>query len=692
MRIVQWAFPMVSTYGGRENFVLNLAKDLRQVGDQVSVLAIDPELDQPEFVDTEISGELVRHIGVAGLVTRRQGIFQELFGVFEAELKQFNPDVIHAHNPEGPDLILLRALAKLINVPVVMTIHGPLLSSTEAARSAIRLTEQLSKYVVAVSDFFYKNLLAQYPNLSSKLQLVVNGAPRPLSSAQNWRDNEKIPPTIYASGRLSAEKGFAQLLSAFSIVKQVVPDAQLTIAGEGPDAALLRQFASNLGLEDCVHFPGWLSPQQVASHLASARMVVVPSVWQEPFGLVAVEAMQASLPVIASNRGALPEIVRHQNTGLIFESGDIFELASSIRLFLDEPETAQIFGARGKDVASAKFNQRRCTLEYQRLYFSASGRTLNFSIEELEQLGAAGNFNFFPTDFGLALQLLPDLERVRDELAKSNSTTVCKLTHDDHTPLPAEITDLAPVFRTSMLSNLSYPNEFPLPVLVSGGEYSDWKPVARGTLPQVGFVGWAQAELFHRAISERAPKDVSQIGLQEINQTQANLSLLRQPVNIGLILRKRAIATLGQSELVATEFLIRQAYHFDGRDDGIQAQRRNEYLDNLKRNPYSLCIRGAGNFSIRLYETLAAGRIPVIVNTALVLPLDGLVPWRDLGVWVELEELSAIDQKIDEYHQQLSEEQFLERQRDNQDIWRRYLAPNTFWRYALSDLNTRADT
>ena len=687
MRVVQWIFPMLSSFGGRENFVTNLARDLRHVGDEALILAIDPELDQPAFADAEVSGEPVRHIGVAGLLAKRPGIFKDLYDVFEAELAAFKPDVIHAHNPEGPDLILLRALSKQFDVPVVMTIHGPLMSSTEAAQSAMRLVEGLCSYVATISDFSYSETLKTHPNLVGKLKLVMNGVPTTRIAQRELRASANQPPTIYASGRFSPEKGFAQLLAAFAIVRQVHPAAQLVIAGKGLDEPLLRKYASSIGLDDAIQFPGWLGPAQVEEALATASMVVVPSVWDEPFGLVAIEAMQAGLPVIASNRGALPEIVRHQETGLIFQSGDIFELASSIRLLLDEPETARAFGRRGQEVAALRFSQRRCTLEYRRIYFSATDQTLNFSVSELQQIGSSGDFSFYPSDFGVALQKLQNVEKIGDGLSRSKAITICKLTHDDYSPLPTAITDSAVVFRTSMLSSLEYHNEYPLPVLISGAEYEDWKPVPKGEEPHVGFVGWAQADLFHRAVSQRSSGDVSQVGLKTIDQTHADEALLKQPMNIGLMLRKRALATLQQSELVNGEFLVRDAYHFDGQEKTVLEQKRLEYLDNLRRNPYSLCIRGAGNYSIRLYETLAAGRIPIILNTSLVLPLDGLVPWRELGVWVELDELAEISVKIHEYHQRLNDEQFLERQRQNRIIWQNFLAPNTFWNHAMAKLS-----
>lgn len=692
MRVLQWIFPMVSSYGGRENFVTNLARDLEQVGDEVAVLAIDPELDQPRFVERQIGGLDVRHIGVAGLLAKRPGIFQTLYTAFEAEITNFKPDVIHAHNPEGPDLILLRALSRKFDVPMVLTIHGPMISSTEAARVAMRLVDGMAQLVVAISNFAFSETLKAHPGLESKLRLVVNGvpagaSPAVASPAVALQNRFGVTPTIFASGRFAAEKGFAQLLAAFALARQVQPQARLVLAGRGPDEALLKKYAENLGLAEYVDFPGWLTHEQVAAQLSSARMVVVPSVWSEPFGLVAVEAMQAGVPVVASNRGALPEIVRHGETGLIFESGDIFQLASSIRFLLEEPDTASEMGEKGRVLASQEFSQRRCTLQYRRIYFEALGRALNFANDELGQLAAQGGYSFYPSDLGIELQHADNLPRIVAELSGGQATTICKLTHDDPTPLPPKLTEVATIFRTSMLAGNEYRNEYPLPVLISGHEYTEWLPVEKTPKPQVGFVGWAQADLFRTAMANKANQALEQVGLKEINQAQADNALLRQPINIGIIMRKQAIATIQQNDSLESEFVLRDAYHFNANPQEVLDQRRAEYLANLHRNPYSLCIRGAGNFSIRLYETLAAGRIPVIVNSSMVLPLEGLVPWRELGVWVELTELGQIDRKILEFHEQLSEVEFMDRQRENRSTWEQYLSRQTFWNHALTQIN-----
>ena len=117
------------------------------------------------------------------------------------------------------------------------------------------------------------------------------------------------PPCIVFAGRLVHEKGVEVLLRAFHRVLSRVPDARLQIAGEGPAEGPLRALAGELGVNASVTFNGKLSRSEVERRFAGAWAQVAPSVWEEPFGLVAVEAAMRGTAVVASDIGGLPETV-----------------------------------------------------------------------------------------------------------------------------------------------------------------------------------------------------------------------------------------------------------------------------------------------------------------------------------------------------------------------------------------------
>ncbi len=101
---------------------------------------------------------------------------------------------------------------------------------------------------------------------------------------------------------------------------------------------------------------GWLDHAQAVQLYAQADVCVVPSIWDEPFGLVAIEAMAAARPVVAARVGGLQDIVHHGETGLLFARGDAQELAQALNLLLDRPEMRARMGAQGRSMVERQYD------------------------------------------------------------------------------------------------------------------------------------------------------------------------------------------------------------------------------------------------------------------------------------------------------------------------------------------------
>lgn len=163
---------------------------------------------------------------------------------------------------------------------------------------------------------------------------------------------------------------------------------------------------------------------------------------------------------------------------------------------------------------------------------------------------------------------------------------------------------------------------------------------------------------------------------------------MRRAKAYGLRLRAKAVRKLEQSQCVEARLIIRQ--DFGGgmlsASPHDRDRARHEFLENLDFSDYALCVRGAGNFSFRLYEALSAGRIPVLVNTECVLPFEHIIEWKSLCVWVEAAELDRLDSKIAEYHSLQSPESFDAKQNECRRIWQQYLSPEGCYRQIIADL------
>ena len=145
-------------------------------------------------------------------------------------------------------------------------------------------------------------------------------------------------------------------------------------------------------------------------------------------------------------------------------------------------------------------------------------------------------------------------------------------------------------------------------------------------------------------------------------------------------LRYRCLKKLKSSSFIVSNFIIRKQYRAGALNKQDLQKTTTEFFNNIKDSDYVLCIRGAGNFSVRLYETLAMGRIPVFLNTDCLLPLDSSIDWKQHMVWVESHEVNFIDEKVLQFHKKLSTKKFIDLQRANRSLWGENLTLGKFFK------------
>jgi glycogen(starch) synthase len=133
-------------------------------------------------------------------------------------------------------------------------------------------------------------------------------------------------------GRLVSDKGANILLNAISILKEKGSLYNLTIIGSGPEEENLRHLLKKLELEEQITFKGSLRGKQLAEEISRHKIIVVPSLWDEPFGIVALEGIACGCVVIGSDGGGLKDAIG--KCGLTFRNSDYKELADKIRLLL----------------------------------------------------------------------------------------------------------------------------------------------------------------------------------------------------------------------------------------------------------------------------------------------------------------------------------------------------------------------
>lgn len=269
------------------------------------------------------------------------------------EVRRLRPDVVHAHwwLPGG----MAAAVALGHRHPLVVTLHGSdvHLASQRAWRPLCRAVLSRALVVLAASDWLAEEatgLLGLPPGRVGVGRMPV-ARREPGEGAATSPGAPPSPLRLVAVGRLVHEKGFDVLLDALGLLVGTGVDARLEIVGEGPLAASLRERAAHLGER-----VRWLAPMprgDLARHMAGAAAVVVPS-RREGLGLVALEALAAGCPVVASRVGGLHEIVADGADGALVAPDDPPALAAALRrLPLPPPRGAALARHSPETVASA---------------------------------------------------------------------------------------------------------------------------------------------------------------------------------------------------------------------------------------------------------------------------------------------------------------------------------------------------
>jgi len=169
--------------------------------------------------------------------------------------------------------------------------------------------------VLACSHHVQRELLVN--DIESEFLHLPVAAPGP-----SFRRQPADHPQFVFSGRVSVEKGVPLLIRAFAQLHARVPRARLRIVGDGPLRGDIERAVAALDLCGVVTFTGWLDPAGVDRQLEDAWALVAPSIWAEPFGMVAPEAIMRGVPVIASRTGGFSETVEDEVSGLLFSNGD----------------------------------------------------------------------------------------------------------------------------------------------------------------------------------------------------------------------------------------------------------------------------------------------------------------------------------------------------------------------------------
>ena len=187
-----------------------------------------------------------------------------------------------------------------------------------------------SDLLIAVSGFVKSTYLEEFKCDPDKMKVIYNG----IRLNQQFGPTDKTvkedePVRLLYIGRLVEVKGVRLLLHAMKKLVDEGENIELELLGDGPQREEYEQLTQKLGLWDRVHFRGYLLEKE--SYYRSTHIFVYPSIWQEAFGISIVEAMAHGMLCVASRSGGIPEIIKHEVDGLLFETGNETELVEMLQ-------------------------------------------------------------------------------------------------------------------------------------------------------------------------------------------------------------------------------------------------------------------------------------------------------------------------------------------------------------------------
>jgi len=294
------------------------------------------------------------------------------------------PCLVHAHF--GPDALDAWPLARALNLPMLVTLHGYDINTYrdwwEAGkggpamrtypRRLLKLVEQPRVGFIAVSEAIRQRAI-EFGIPGEKITVNYIGidtskfAPGSIPIAQR-------PAHVLFVGRLVEKKGCRYLIEAMSAVQKDVPDARLIVVGDGPLRYSLEQLAQRIGVN--VDFRGAQSSAYVKRELNAARVFWLPSVTAESgdaegFGLVLLEAQASGVPVVTSARGGAAEGIREGVTGYRFAEGDIEILAAKLISLLKENKILRQMSEEGSRYVAQEFDLTHRARQLEILYDAA---------------------------------------------------------------------------------------------------------------------------------------------------------------------------------------------------------------------------------------------------------------------------------------------------------------------------------
>jgi glycosyltransferase involved in cell wall biosynthesis len=292
------------------------------------------------------------------------GVRRELTRIKE----ELRPDLMHVALM-GSGAYFPVTTAHVASCPILLGFQGSWPPLERGRFELVKRALDEAAWITACSRAALEELTPLDAGLPSRTTVIHNGID------PSWAEPAPIDferPTILCSARLEPEKGLDLAVRATVLLRDEFPALRLRIAGSGTVAGELAAQAAAAGLDGAVELLGWRSPADMPRLIGEATVVVVPS-RAEGFGMIALEAMLAARPVVASRVGGLPEVLG-KDGGILVDPESPEAIAGAVAGLLRNPARARAIADAARARALAHFPLDRCVDAHEHLYTQLADR------------------------------------------------------------------------------------------------------------------------------------------------------------------------------------------------------------------------------------------------------------------------------------------------------------------------------
>ena len=367
--------------GGAESYIENLKEILEKKGHQVKIFASNAHPELRHF--NNYSFQSINTNSFLRFIPYTFNLSS--YFSLKKVLKEYKPDIVHLHYifyHTSPSILLL-----LKDIPTIMTLHAheiiaPIGISTN--KKCKHSNIGYCPYCVGMPNFFiekFKRYLFNF--LSNNIDTYISPSKyyfslytryglkniKKIFNGINLFDNYKLKKNhcVVFVGRLTLEKGVQVLIKSIPMILKKIPDLKVFIIGSGAYYKELTLISQNLKISNNIFFVKKVERQKLLRYYRRAGILIMPSVWEETFGLVGIEAMSVGRPVIASRVGGIPEWLDDGKTGFLVDPGNPDQIAEKVIKLFSNRKLLEQMGKNARKKAE-QFSIEKHVIKIEKIY------------------------------------------------------------------------------------------------------------------------------------------------------------------------------------------------------------------------------------------------------------------------------------------------------------------------------------